>query len=262
MTISEETLMAYVDGELDAKSRSDVQAAMAADPEVAERAARHEALRLKAQAAFRAVLDEPVPERLLSAARTAPTGVRGSNVRDLAHERAVRAESQHPASRAQGSWTQWGAIAASLIAGLIIGQHFLPRNDGAPFATRAGGLFARNALAQALSTQLASNQLPGSAVQIGLSFRTHSGEYCRTFALAINTGSDGSLAGLACHEHGEWRVDMLVPSESGASNAYRMAGTQLPKAVMQAVEDGIAGEPLDASGERTARDNDWRPRTN
>jgi hypothetical protein len=112
--------------------------------------------------------------------------------------------------------------------------------------------------AQALSTQLASNQLPSSAVQIGLSFRAHSGEYCRTLAFARNTDNDSSVAGLACHAQGEWRVDVLVPSEARASSAYRMAGTQLPKTVMQAVEDGIAGEPLDVSGERAAREDDWR----
>jgi hypothetical protein len=258
MTFSEETLMAYVDGELDAKARADVEAAMAADPEVAERVARHEALRLRVQAAFGAVLDEPVPEHLMSAARTAPTRGR-ENVTDLARERAARSQSQRPASRLQGSWTQWGAIAASLIAGLVIGQHFLPSRNGAPFATRAGGLFARGTLAQALSTQLASNQLPGAAVQMGLTFHAHSGEYCRTFALTGKTDNDRALAGLACREDGEWRVDVLVPSASRASNAYRMAGTQLPKAVMQAVEDEIAGDPLDASGERAARENDWRP---
>jgi len=98
MTFSEETLMAYVDGELDAKARADVEAAMAADPEVAERVARHEALRLRVQAAFGAVLDEPVPEHLMSAARTAPTRGR-ENVTDLARERAARSQSQRPAIR-------------------------------------------------------------------------------------------------------------------------------------------------------------------
>jgi anti-sigma factor RsiW len=69
MTISEETLMAYADGELDAAARASVEAAMQEDPEIRERVARHHALREAMQGAFSAVLKEPVPERLLNAAR-------------------------------------------------------------------------------------------------------------------------------------------------------------------------------------------------
>ena len=37
MTISEELLMAYADGELDAKQRAEIEAAIAANPALAER---------------------------------------------------------------------------------------------------------------------------------------------------------------------------------------------------------------------------------
>jgi len=67
----DETLVAFVDGELDEASARDVAAAVAAD---AGLAARVEAFRQSAvmvQAAFARVIDEPVPERLLLAARGA-----------------------------------------------------------------------------------------------------------------------------------------------------------------------------------------------
>ena len=72
MTISDEQVMAYVDGELDAQTRNEVERAMESDPEVARRVARQRALRNKLRAAFNNVLNEPVPDRLVSAARTAP----------------------------------------------------------------------------------------------------------------------------------------------------------------------------------------------
>jgi len=44
MTFSDETIMAYVDGELDAPARAAVDASLATDPELARRIARHRAL--------------------------------------------------------------------------------------------------------------------------------------------------------------------------------------------------------------------------
>ncbi len=72
MTISDEQLMAYVDGELDADARAQIEAAMVSDAELARRVARQQRLREKLRAAFDEVLREPVPDRLLAAARNAP----------------------------------------------------------------------------------------------------------------------------------------------------------------------------------------------
>ena len=69
MTISDETLMAYADGELDSAARASVEAAMQEDPEIGRRVARHRALREAMQGAFSTVLNEPVPDRLIQAAR-------------------------------------------------------------------------------------------------------------------------------------------------------------------------------------------------
>ena len=72
--IADETLMAYADGEADAATRAQVEAAMQEDPEVGRRVARHRALREAMRGAGASVLDEPVPERLIAAARgRAPT---------------------------------------------------------------------------------------------------------------------------------------------------------------------------------------------
>src|SRR5258707_13515564 len=69
MKISDETLMAYADGELDAAARAAVESAMREDPQIEARVAAHRTLRRKVQAAYSAELSEEVPEHLLAAAR-------------------------------------------------------------------------------------------------------------------------------------------------------------------------------------------------
>ena len=122
MTISDEQVMAYVDGELDAQTRNEVERAMESDPEVARRVARQRALRNKLRAAFNDVLNEPVPDRLVSAARNAPvvSASEHRNVADLAEVRDRKAGLGHAARR--WSWPEWSAIAASLVLGAFIAQ--------------------------------------------------------------------------------------------------------------------------------------------
>ena len=62
-------LLAYVDGELDAAARADVDAAIAVDPQLAQRVQQQQALRQMLSATYDPVLDEPMPARLLAAAR-------------------------------------------------------------------------------------------------------------------------------------------------------------------------------------------------
>lgn len=252
MRFSEETLMAYVDDELDAAARVAVEAAMTTDPELKRYVERQLVLRAKLRAAFDHVLDEPVPERLLEAARTAPSGARDTGIADLAAARAAKTE------RSKRRWAlpEWGAMAASLVVGLFIGQAVLRSPQSGPLSTRDGHLVAQGALAQTLTSQLASNQPGDAAVQIGVSFRDKSGDYCRTFLVR----SAEPLAGLACREDDDWRMEVLTQGAPATANAggYRMAGAELPEAVFRAVEAKIAGEPLDADQEAAAQRADWQ----
>ena len=246
MKFSEETLMAYADNELDAKTRTAVEEAMATDPEVARRVAQHKALRGKVRLAFDNVTDEPVPQRLIDAARGVPAVRREGNVIPLRRKA--------PPPRA---WPQWASIAASLVVGVIVGQAIL-RGSGSDLVTSRGGqLLANSVLSHALSEQLASTQTDQSAVRVGVSFKSKAGTYCRTFTAHEST----TLAGLACRDHDDWRVQVLAQTTSTPENntAYRQAGSALPKSVLQAVDDNISGEPLDAAAESAAREKNWNP---
>jgi len=234
MKFSQETLMAYADGELDAETRRAIEAEMPVDPEVAREVERQRALRTDVGAAFAGVLDEQIPDRLLRAAK----------------------KSQAAPQQRQWSWPEWTAIAASLVIGVVAGREILQspgsRND--IIATGSDGrIVAGGQLAQALSEQLSSED--DARVDIGLTFRSKSGEYCRTFGTRV--GMD--VVGFACREAEVWRIDMLStakPTESGGD--YRMASTQLPAPIVQAIAERMQGEALDADEEALARRRSWR----
>jgi hypothetical protein len=245
VNFSEETLMAYADNELDSQTRSAVEAAMASDPEIARRVARHRALRERLRTTFDKVLDEPPPQRLVDAARGVPAIRREGNVIPLRRK--------PPPRRA---WPQWTSLAACLVAGVLIGQVLLrTASNTGPISTHDGRLLANGVLAEALSDQLASAQKEDAPVRIGVSFKSKGGEYCRTFTLHDST----TLAGLACRERDDWRVQLLAQAAATGTNGnqYRQAGSDVPPLVTQAVADSIAGEPLDARAENAAREKNW-----
>lgn len=247
MTFSEETLSAYADGELDAATRAALEAAIDSDPQLAQRVAHQRALRARVRDAFTPVLAEPVPERLLASVRGVAPGGRTGNVVPL-----------QPRSPARWSWPQWGAMAASLVVGVLLGPQLLrPTAPQAPFETRGGRMLASGLVSRALSQQLASAQPPGAPVAIGVSFRARSGSYCRTFVLRETQ----SLAGLACREGPAWQVMALARSEApgAAGGGYAQAASALPPAVARTLDELIAGEPLDAAAETAARERGWKP---
>jgi hypothetical protein len=325
--ITEELLMAYADGELDgaehAADRARIEAAMRADPDVAQRIESHRALRQQLSATFDRVLDEPVPDRLIAAVRRAsatsgstaghldaeggqdaardaadrdsagrdgpqshathtsdnatvalpaarapgasgdadsaePSTRRTAPISDLGAARAAKAAAAERANkpRASWSWPQWSAIAASLVLGAIIGHLALQSPELTPIATRDGHLVAQGELADALSTQLASTQPATAPVQIGTSFKSKDGTYCRTFVLH----EADSLGGVACRAGNEWNVNALARAETtpGADGGYRPAGSEMPAAVRDAVEAQIVGDPLDSSAEAQAKNSGWK----
>ena len=226
MNFSPETIMAYVDGELDPVTAMGVEAAMATDAELAAQIRVQHALRQKLAARFDPILDEPVP-----AALTAPLMVDTS----LASRReAKKALFARPA--------QWGALAASLAIGLLVGHQFSSGPSGL-VAERSGRLLAAGALDKALETQLASLQLPGTPTRIGLTFRDTSGTVCRTF-------EGESLSGVACRAGNQWQLRHALSGNGGTSPQYRQATS----GALAKIVEGLMGPAgaFDAAQERDA----------
>lgn len=246
MQFSEETLMAYVDGEAEAGERAAIEQALPLDPQLAERIAQHRRLRSQLASAFGGVIAEPVPHRLRERALLAPAN--GNVVAGAPHWfDAARRRAQ------QWSWPEWSALAASVLIGVFASRAWLDA-PSAPLTTASGQVLASGELAKSLS------QLPGgtsdtqSNIAVGLSYLAKSGSYCRTFELP----GAKPLAGIACREATQWRVQALLPAPAQDAAQYRMAGSALPPALLNIVEAESAAEPLDSEAETAVRARGWQ----
>lgn len=133
-------------------------------------------------------------------------------------------------------------MAACLVAG--IAMTLAAGANRGDVVTRDGVLVAQGALAQALSTQLASDT--AGPVRIALTFRDHSGAVCRTF-------STSAMDGLACRDGRDWRIDATERDEGHGD--YRQAASPL---ITQAAQDRVEGDVFDAAAEKAARAGGWK----
>jgi hypothetical protein len=238
--VTDAMLVAYVDGELDEINRRRVERAVAEDERLARRIAAHRRLRESLSGQYQPIADQPVPDRFRSLIAA------GSNVASLEEARAVRKRFPLP------GWPTLAAIAASLVLGLAVGRGL--HEDGSPVGIVKGQMVAQGDLAHALDTQLASMQDPKGAVRIGVTFRSKEGDWCRSF--------DGdALSGVACRGAGGWQLEQAVAAGSKAQQGdYRQASSGDPR-IMTTVNALIAGDALDGSEEKAARDAGWAATT-
>ena len=241
MNITDEQLMAYADGEADEALRHQIEAAIERDPSLAARVEEHRQLRAQLQDAFAPVLNESPPDRLLGAI-SAPLK-ESASITDLHQKRNQRKRT------ANWSWHEWGAMAASVVLGVFMGQALLQPQDETVIV-RNGELIASGTLAQALDQKL-SNE--AGELRIGMTFRSNEGEYCRAFV----RGNEGGLAGFACRAAEDWRVRVLSETQA-SSTEYELAASGLPPVVLNALDQAIEGEPLTVEEERAARAEGWR----
>jgi len=247
LSFDDETLAAYVDGELDPATRVLVETAIETDPDIAARLKAQQDLKALLTGYYGPVADEPLPGRLLEAIQAgAPAS---AEVVDLAARRrpSAKASPAKPLPRLPA----WAGMAACLVVGLAIGRMALPTSIGLSGDARQA-LVASGPLARALNDQTAADA--SGPIRIGLSFRDHDGDYCRTFQ---PNGREG-LAGLACREAGAWRLQVASPVAAKSAAAYRTAGSEAPPAVLSVVDALIEGAPLDREGEQRAIAGHWR----
>jgi anti-sigma factor RsiW len=256
VTIPDDILMAFADGELDEATRQMVEAAERDDPDVRRRLAAHRQLRARLQTAFAATLEEPVPERLLAAVRkpAAPSAPVAPVIRLADHRAAKTGAAARKFSIS--AWPAFGSLAASILVGLGFGYVVLHGPDELLKTSSDGSVLAGGTLAKALSTELAAERPPDRVATIGLSFLAKSGAYCRTFSLS--SGQAG--AGLACRDGERWRIRLLAPAANDASagSDYRTAGSNDSPQLRSLIDSEIQGEPLTQEGEEAARRAGWR----
>ena len=225
----DEKFFAWLDGELAPAEAADMEAKVAADPQLRQLAEQHRALGAQLRRAFDPIAGAPLPERL----QVRPS----ADVIDFVAAKRARTMPSLP---------QWAAMAATLALGIFVGT-MVPQRDRAPVDVQGGKIYAAAALNEALDTQLAS--APAGNVRIGLTFRDQAGEICRSFTASASSG-------LACRNGGRWQLKGLFAAPENQGSDYRMAAGLDPN-LAALVDSAMAGEPLDAAAEKAAKDKDW-----
>jgi Predicted transmembrane transcriptional regulator (anti-sigma factor) len=248
--IDDNTLQAYVDGELDAAGTARIDAALAHDDLLRRRVQQSCALRAQLKAAFDPVLDEPVPARLSALLQPAPSqaSIPATPISRFSGRRGFGAGRR----RASRRWWMPVAAATASLAVLAVtlwwhaGDGLVRMHDDRQYAAAL--------LSDALDQALASEPDPRASISIGLSFRSTDGRICRTFI----DRSKPTIAGLACHDDAGWWLPVLSADRKPESGELRQAASAIPPAVQAAVDARIRGEAFDAQQERAARDAGWR----
>jgi hypothetical protein len=236
MTVTAETIAAFVDDELDAATRARVAAAALRDPAIAAEIAAQRQLRDSLRAHFAPQAREPVPPDWIATIRAATDAAQVIPL-DPARGRRGRRWSQR-------GWIG-GAIAAALVIGVAIGSQW-HRDD--MLVAGPGGLIASGDLAHALDTQLASAQA-GAPIRILGTFRRQQGDLCRVFSGAV-------ASGIACHGGQGWQMQQVLPGVPAQGGPYRQAGSAQAD-LMAAAQALTVGDPLNADQERAAQAHGW-----
>jgi hypothetical protein len=243
MVISREHLMAFVDGELSAEEERKIAAEAVNDPVLSAYIEEQRAVKARLAQDFAPILSAPVPDRfermiLEAAPRNAPR-------QPTLMQRIL------PLLRPSSAWIPAAAVAAGVVIGIGISGLFSPAGM---LQNRNGELLASGDLARVLSTQLAADQNAALPARVGVSFVDKAGTFCRSFQTAASGGN--ALAGIACRSGNAWRV-VATAATQVSPGTFRQAAASLPDSLRNAITAMIAGQPLNAIGERDARARNW-----
>jgi hypothetical protein len=237
MNITDETLAAYADGELERTEAARVAAAVAADPALAAKIEAHCALRSRLAAHYAPLAEQPMPPHLAALLSSAQDKDEQNSGEVLSFAAARQKRGLVPMLR------RWGPIAGPALAASLVLAILQPWK-GSPDG------YADPALANVLDTQLAANQPASAEIRILLSFERDDGGLCR----AWRGEKEG---GIACRDDTGWKVEQQFALGSAQSSEFRQAGSETD--LLAAAQDMAAGGALDAAHEQAARDRNWQP---
>lgn len=251
--IDDEKLMAYVDGELGAVERAEVEALLAQDPSLRERAEMFRESADLARFALADTLREPVPDAMLATLR--------STEREGPLKRLFR--------RFGGAGRQWSlplgglelATAAGLllVVGGVVGSQF----GGDPVYSDAMDPRVADALSTAGSGTVVVLDGSDSAEDVLplLTYVNSDGAFCRHY-LHHGVGPQGgqTVDGVAClDDGGNWQQVITVRMEASEaeSDGYVTASGGESVLIDDFIASTIAGAPIVGPDEAELIGSDW-----
>ncbi len=271
--VTNEMLMAFVDGELDPAMRKEVEAALRTDPDLRARAAVFEATRQPIASVFDPILNQPLslPQE----------GLRDGTEQN----RSAVYSPGNPHSRTPGiiSWfsglfqppktlSVTVAFCAVFLGGLGLGFLLkaglvtIDTPEAGLVAFRDDGLVAAGSLDHTLEKYKSGSSFVKTvsdgrelAVKPILTFRDHEGRICREYEITYPATS--RYAGLACRtEDGDWNVLIQSPIKSRPTNGKDtvVASGRDADTVDAVVERIIKGDALGSDQEALLMNKGWR----
>lgn len=246
-----EMLSAYLDGELPAEVRTDVERRLASEPALAaalERLMQGDAL-----------LRQAVPLPSIDAARLARLGLAGNGRVDPSEPRAadnVVAIGKRPKAAIDGwprhtgwGWMTGGALAASVALAVVL------LRTTAPGDALEGDAAFQTAMSD-LPSRMSAPVATGGQVSPVLTVPQRGGGYCREFELRGSAAAHG----VACEDAGRWDVLALVADDAPATDDGKIvtAGGMTSADVDSVIADRRDGDPLSAEAEQILISGRWR----
>lgn len=215
---SDETLMAYADGELDAPVAKEVEAAARADPRIAERIASFGRTRDLLKEAARARASDPLPPQLEAKVRETLRSAR-AEAPDSSKVTAFRQSWERGSNFRPTTIAASIALAAGLAGGFFVAQN----RDGADGLR--GAAFPTPEIAGALDTLPSgrTQDVDGGEFQAIASFMNSDGELCREFEL--QAPELGRMVSVACHSDTGWQQRLALIEDVAPDGGYAPASS-------------------------------------
>lgn len=239
MTISDEKLSAFLDGELPQHEMDTLREHIANDDNLAERLQTLAMLDTQVQATIKQIDEIPVPTTIQELAAKLDQRTTSGNVISL------------PLWKRAHQYLQHYAVAAATLAaviGFILGSG-VTENPQAIADWRA--------ISQALETTaggVAEQVNDNITVTNNLTFFNQSGEYCRQFSL--NSSDLGFSQNIACRQHGSWKLKASIPVNNEIPQEdYQTASG--PGPIDRILDGMMSGEVLSGEDEQAAINAHW-----
>ena len=277
--LTDEMLMAFADGQLNALTRAKVEATLQGSPGARRRLAIFRATGAPLAKLYEQPMAEPVPQHLIDFVMNhrppAPVLKAGRSEEDVAQSLKWFARKARMLAAGVAGWldapaprtVRWQLAAASLaVLAIGAGAGFSLR-DGAGsqdglVAFDDGRIFASGALLRVLETAPSGQDsriggVRGEAVTMraALTFKSTQQTYCREYE--IETPANGGFAGLGCRERdGRWAIEVNIRT-GGAANGIKTAGRERVAldTMVDRLMEGIAFGPKE---EAAAISSGWK----